>query len=173
MYAFRGSAQVLGLFQNGLQLFDALIAQVVEGLAAVANGVAQQVDSLLDDGVGVAELEDTLQLCDGVLSFLSFLNLACYVQIIDGSDGLGPQVCTAGDAACAAILQAEEDVAVVAAPPSTETVYVRVSPSGSVNRVSGLIAKFCPWVIVLVVMASALTLGALFAPATLFIGIVI
>ena len=106
--------QVFGFLQDGLQRLNALIAQVVEGTAAVTNGVTHQTHSLLDDGVGVAELEDGLNLGNLRLSRLSLLHVTGHKGIVDGSHSSRPDIGTAGDAALAAVLQAEQDISSIA-----------------------------------------------------------
>src|SRR5699024_2430467 len=77
-------ALFLVLLQDQLQLLDALVAQVVEGLAAVAHGIAQHGHGLLDDGVGVAELEHPLQRGHGVLHLLGLVQLTGHEVVVDG-----------------------------------------------------------------------------------------
>lgn len=109
-----GHALCLVLFQHLAQGLSALFAQVGEGTAALAHGVAQQSSGLLDDGVGVAVLEHGTEACDGILSGLCFLDLAFHEQVVDRGQDMGVNVGAASNAACAAGLQGLEDQGVVA-----------------------------------------------------------
>ena len=73
----RVSVQTLGLIlgQNLLDGLHALFRHIVEGCAALANGVTLQGNGGLDDGVGVAVLEGLLQDGNGVLCSLCALQI--------------------------------------------------------------------------------------------------
>lgn len=109
-----GHALCLVLFQHLAQGLSALFAQVGEGTAALAHGVAQQSSGLLDDGVGVAVLEHGTEACDGILSGLCFLDLAFHEQVVDRGQDMGVNVRAASNAACTAGLQGLQDQGVVA-----------------------------------------------------------
>ena len=72
------SVQTLGLVlcQNLLDGLHALFRHIVEGCAALANGVTLQGNGGLDDGVGVAVLEGLLQDGNGVLCSLCALQIS-------------------------------------------------------------------------------------------------
>lgn len=110
------SVQALGsvLGQDLLDGFQTLFGDVVEGGAALADVVALQGDSSLDDGVGVAVLEGLLQDGDSVLSGLCALEVASLEAVVDLCNSGRPDVGAACNAACAALFQAGQDSAVVA-----------------------------------------------------------
>ena len=112
----RVSVQTLGLIlgQNLLDGLHALFRHIVEGCAALANGVTLQGNGGLDDGVGVAVLEGLLQDGNGVLCSLCALQIPSLEAIVDLGNGLRSDVGAACNAACAALFQAGQDSAVVA-----------------------------------------------------------
>ena len=91
------SVQALGsvLSQDLLDSFQTLFGDVVEGGAALADVVALQGHSGLDDGVGIAVLVGLLQDGDGVLSGLCAFEVASLETVVDFYDGSRPDVGTA------------------------------------------------------------------------------
>ena len=89
------SVQALGsvLGQDLLDGFQTLFGDVVEGRAALADVVALQGDSSLDDGVGVAVLEGLLQDGDRVLSGLCAFEVASLEAVVDLCNSGRPDVC--------------------------------------------------------------------------------
>ena len=104
----------LVLSQDLLDSFQTLFGNVVEGSAALADVMALQGHSGLDDGVGVAVLEGLLQDSDRVLSGLCALEVASLEAVVDLCNSGRPDVGAACNAACAALFQAGQDRAVVA-----------------------------------------------------------
>ena len=111
LFSVQAFGSVLG--QDLLDGFQTLFGDVVEGGAALADVVALQGDSGLDDGVGVAVLEGLLQDSNGVLCSLCALQISGLEAIVDLGNGLRPDVGAACNAACAALFQAGQDGAVV------------------------------------------------------------